>query len=805
MTITAAINPGATEVCNGVDDNCNQEIDEGGVCSTNSYYCDSDLDTYTSATPTGTCDTFECVPSECTTTQGDDCNDSNSAINPGATEICGNQVDEDCNGSDAQCLSVLINAYKLVCQAETDLPNWGTSGAQKPSVITENTASEYVTSSEGKCQIASGWDFQWGFDGQVTSPTRNQIGSGGTGWNDFNSSTGTSTPAQTIITDLQNSIKIWVKENLKEGYIPFGGDALGDLQNNVSAEMYCNSDILNYDNYDYILNPQLGSTYYCIGFNVLASQTPTETCGDGIVNQTSEQCDNGTQNGSVCTAGYGETCDYCSGTCQTVTVTGPRCGDGIKNGQEECDGTDGVGTNQSCSETCVLVNLPLGTISGHKYNDLDKDGVWDETEPGLGGWNIWFDLDKNGNQNDGDPQTTTDGTNGGLYQFLAVPVDTYDVCEIMDGSHTGWTSINTFCQSVTVTENQTSTANFFNYETAVTPSCGDGIKNGQEECDGTDGVGTNQSCSETCTLTNLLYCGDGSCNNDETCSSCSQDCGSCGGGGGGSSSGGGGGGIIQLSIFNEKNESLTTTQADVSWFTNIIATTRAIYDTVSHSTIGASPNYGYAFSTTQDLNKISFHTVSILGLTPGATYYWRAVATENGFAPEILGTELSFVAPIVAGETIVTEETGENPVVAETPAAPTQEEGVAGATTEEQQTVEPQTLGENTQPEELNSNLFLASIGNFLGNLFGIKCAQINSCCWKLALILTILTGIYLFIREENKKKKIKLGNLKKYFTDLAIGLIIIAALIIWLKCLWLIVPGVLFLLWILKERFMQK
>ena len=165
-----AINPGATEVCNGVDDNCNQGIDEGGVCSTNSYYCDSDLDTYTSATPTGTCDTFECVPSECTTTQGDDCNDSNSAINPGATEICGNQVDEDCNGSDAQCLSVLINAYKLVCQAETDLPNWGTSGAQKPSVITENTASEYVTSSGGKCQIASGWDFQWGFDGTSNQP-----------------------------------------------------------------------------------------------------------------------------------------------------------------------------------------------------------------------------------------------------------------------------------------------------------------------------------------------------------------------------------------------------------------------------------------------------------------------------------------------------------------------------------------------------------------------------------------------------------------------------------------------------------
>ena len=34
------------------------------------------------------------------------------------------------------------------------------------------------------------------------------------------------------------------------------------------------------------------------------------------------------------------------------------------------------------------------------------------------------------------------------------------------------------------------------------------------------------------------YCGDGSCNNGETCSTCSQDCGQCSSGGGGGSSGG---------------------------------------------------------------------------------------------------------------------------------------------------------------------------------------------------------------------------------------------------------------------------
>ncbi|MBW2999716.1 Ig-like domain-containing protein, partial [Candidatus Woesearchaeota archaeon] len=56
-----------------------------------------------------------------------------------------------------------------------------------------------------------------------------------------------------------------------------------------------------------------------------------------------------------------------------------------------------------------------------------------------------------------------------------------------------------------------------------------------------------------------LYCGDGRCNNGESCSSCSADCGRCssggGGGGGGSGGGGGGGGSTLYSDENdEKNE-----------------------------------------------------------------------------------------------------------------------------------------------------------------------------------------------------------------------------------------------------------
>ncbi|WP_018612191.1 DUF4082 domain-containing protein [Segetibacter koreensis] len=88
------VHPGATEVCsNGIDDNCNGSVDEG--CSTTTYYQDFDKDTYgnPSVTQTGTTQPTGYVA------RAGDCNDNNAAINPGATEICGNGIDENCNGN----------------------------------------------------------------------------------------------------------------------------------------------------------------------------------------------------------------------------------------------------------------------------------------------------------------------------------------------------------------------------------------------------------------------------------------------------------------------------------------------------------------------------------------------------------------------------------------------------------------------------------------------------------------------------------------------------------------------------------
>lgn len=93
---TWATNPGATETCNGVDDNCAGGIDDGLTFGL--VYPDLDADGFGDDTSAGTsvCDGAGSLESLNNT----DCDDGNSGINTGATDIADNGVDEDCSGSD---------------------------------------------------------------------------------------------------------------------------------------------------------------------------------------------------------------------------------------------------------------------------------------------------------------------------------------------------------------------------------------------------------------------------------------------------------------------------------------------------------------------------------------------------------------------------------------------------------------------------------------------------------------------------------------------------------------------------------
>ena len=146
----AAINPGASEtVADGVDQDC----DDVDAC-----YRDGDDDEHgTSSVVDGS--SLDCVSGSGATTGGD-CDDGNAAINPDATELPGDGVDQDCDDAEL-CYAdddddgYVDESLATVSSSDTDCTDAGEGSSRDPSTDCDDSDRDV---SPGDQEVCNGTD-----------------------------------------------------------------------------------------------------------------------------------------------------------------------------------------------------------------------------------------------------------------------------------------------------------------------------------------------------------------------------------------------------------------------------------------------------------------------------------------------------------------------------------------------------------------------------------------------------------------------------------------------------------------------
>jgi hypothetical protein len=394
------INPGEEEVCNGVDDNCDEDVDEG---LNQTWYADNDKDLYGNP-DASLVSCYDEAPHY--VLDDTDCDDDDDEISPGWPEVCDN-IDHDCD------LVVDNGVLYEMYYADKDLDGAGAYGTG--SFVCHHEPDE--VNNESDCDD----------DDDEVSELQDEVCDGKD--NDCDNKTDEG-PKSNWFLDLDNDAYGDEGSSVKscsqpDDYVASAGDCDDSAKSvHPDADELCNGED---DDCDGTLDNGLTeNTYYFDGDEDLHGDPNNTIVACSVPNGyrlDDEDCDD--SDDSIHWGAF----DHCEdGVDQDCNGIDASCGDGVDDdGDGFCDGTDCIDPAElpgDCDDTESAINPWVSDICNGV--DDDCDGVIDN---GLSG-----DLDGDGHRSPTDceqPGDDCDDFNS------AVNPDQEEVCNGLDDNCDG--------------------------------------------------------------------------------------------------------------------------------------------------------------------------------------------------------------------------------------------------------------------------------------------------------------------------------------------------------------------------------